>query len=149
MAVQAPFQVGFEEVFPHGAYVLAVEAAQDFDKIRDGVADTQVRDKESGERVWTVRVLDADPEARTSELKVKITATVQPVPPDELPGLPFRPVIFDGLMVTPYVKEGNGRARVAYSLRAKAMRAPAATTGDKDAKPAGTSARRSAESAAA
>ncbi len=129
MAVQPPFQVRFEDVFPHGAYVLAVEAAQDFDKIRDGVADTQVRDKESGERVWTVRVLDADPEARTSELKVKITAPVQPVPPEAIGSTPFRPVEFDGLTVTPYVKEGNGRSRVAYSLRAKSMHAPAGAKG--------------------
>ena len=128
MAVQTPIAVRFDDVFPAGAYVLAVEAAQDFDKIRAGVADSQVRDKDSGERVWTVRVLDADPEARTSEVKVKVVAPVQPVPPDTTGGTPFRPVEFDGLTLTPYVKEaaGGGRPRVAYSLRASVMRAPAA-----------------------
>jgi hypothetical protein len=124
MAVQPPFPVRFEDVFPHGAYVLAVEEARDFDKLRDGVPDTQARDKESGERIWTVRVLDADPEARTSELKVKIVAPVQPVAPEATGSIPFRPVEFDGLKVTPYVKEGNGRPRVAYSLRATGMHAP-------------------------
>jgi hypothetical protein len=49
----------------------------------------------------------------------------QPMVPPALDGLPFRPVEFDGLTVTPYVSEGQGRPRVAYSLRARAMRAPA------------------------
>jgi hypothetical protein len=48
----------------------------------------------------------------------------QPVPPPALDGLPFRPAEFDGLTVTPYVAEGAGRPRVAYSIRARAMRAP-------------------------
>ncbi|WP_224387528.1 hypothetical protein [Pseudonocardia sp. ICBG1293] len=60
-------------------------------------------------------VLDADPEARRSEktVVVKIAA-----------GLPFRPVEFDELTVTPYVQETGGRPRVAYSFRAAGMRAP-------------------------
>jgi hypothetical protein len=73
--------------------------------------------------------MDGDPTARTSEVKVKIAADVQPVPPSALPGTPFRPVEFDGLTVTPYVDSqrcnGRGdrcRARNASSLRAKAMR---------------------------
>jgi hypothetical protein len=42
--------------------------------------------------------------------------------PPEMPGLPFRPVVFDGLSVMPYVSEASGRPRVAFSLRAKGMR---------------------------
>ena len=38
--------------------------------------------------------------------------------------MPFRPVEFDGLTVTPYVDDKRGR--VAYSYRATGMRAPAA-----------------------
>jgi hypothetical protein len=38
-------------VFPHGAYVLGVEAVSDFDKVKAGVGDVQARDKETGERV--------------------------------------------------------------------------------------------------
>jgi len=43
---------------------------------------------------------------------------------------PFRPVEFEGLTVTPYVEElgrdrnGNVRTRVAYSFRARGVRAP-------------------------
>ena len=55
---------------------------------------------------------------------MKIAAQHQPVPPEAVTGVPFRPVEFDGLTVTPYVQENGGRPRVAYSLRATGMRAP-------------------------
>lgn len=64
----------------------------------------------------------------SKSVKVSIAAKHQPVPPEALAGLPFRPVEFDGLTVTPYVQDassgGRGRPKVAYSLRASAMRAP-------------------------
>lgn len=122
MAVPQRIPVRFEDVFPHGAYVLGVEAASDFEKVKAGLSDIQARDKDTGERVWSVRVLDADPAARKAELKVKIVAEVQPVPPDTLPGTPFRPVLFDGLTLTPYVDLAGPRPRLAYSLRATGMR---------------------------
>jgi hypothetical protein len=50
---------------------------------------------------------------------VKISADHQPVPPT---GTPFEAVEFDGMTVTPYVAN-NGR--MAYSLRATSLRAPA------------------------
>ncbi|WP_406113800.1 hypothetical protein [Kitasatospora purpeofusca] len=50
-------------------------------------------------------------------------APVLPVLPDAAPGLPFRPVEFDGLTVTAYV---NNSGRVAYSFKATGVRAPAA-----------------------
>jgi hypothetical protein len=51
----------FEYVFPHGCLFLGVEPATDFD--RRGQGDDQRRDKETGERVWLVKVMDLDPEA--------------------------------------------------------------------------------------
>ena len=114
------------DVFPHGAYLVSeVEPVRDFDKSSAG-RPVQAVDKESGLPVWAVSVLDADPEARRSDktVTVKIAATYQPVPPEAAAGLPFRPVEFDGLTVTPYVNESGGRARVAYSLRASGMHAP-------------------------
>jgi len=51
--------------------------------------DVQARDKDTGERVWVVRVLDADPAARQAEVKVKITGEVQPIPPEVMPGRRF------------------------------------------------------------
>ena len=87
----------------------------------------QAVDKETGLPVWAVSVLDADPDARKDgkTVTVKIAAPHQPVPPEAPAGLPFRPVEFEGLTVTPYVDE-QARAGSAYSLRATGMRAPQA-----------------------
>lgn len=125
MAVQGPFKTNFGELFPHGAYALAADALNDFDKVQAGVEDPQQRDKETGERIWVVRVIDNDPEARTNELKVKVVAPVMPVLPEPIAGTNFRPVEFDGLTVTPWVEETKtGRTRVAYSLKATGVREP-------------------------
>src|SRR3989337_2925956 len=75
--------VPFDYVFPHGALGLGVDAQLDFD--RRGEADDQARDKDSGERLWVVRVMDLDPEAgrfgRSTEVKVKVIAPHRPVLP--------------------------------------------------------------------
>jgi len=127
MAIKNKFPVAMGDVFPHGAFVVSeVEPVRDFDKSSPG-RPVQQTDKESGLPVWSVSVLDADPEARRTDktVTVKIAAPHQPVPPEAAAGLPFRPVEFDGLTVTPYVQESGGRPRVAYSFRAAGMRAPA------------------------
>ena len=125
MAVNGPFKVECGELFPHGLGVVgAVTQLDDFDaSTRE--ARVQARDKVSGLPVWQVEVMDFDPDARERTFKVKITAPVQPVPPNAIEGAPVRPVLLEGLTVTPYLKEtGNGRARVAYSLRASGLAAP-------------------------
>ncbi len=130
MAVPRRIPVAFGVVFPVGAFVVGVDPVNDFDKVRAGVADAQQRDEETGDLVWQVKVIDADPAARSNELKIRMTAAVQPVPPDLLPGTPFRPVEFDGLSLTPYIDRRNTeRPKIAYSLRASDMRAPGAGNG--------------------
>jgi hypothetical protein len=126
VAVQLPVPVRFEDVFPAGAYVLGVEPINDFEAVKAGVVDPQQRDKVTGERLWAVRVLDADPGSRKgqAEVAVKIAAPVQPVPPEASAGTPFRPVEFDGLALMPYVDTSKTRPRLAFSIRATAMRAP-------------------------
>ncbi|MFC5996021.1 plasmid replication, integration and excision activator [Pseudonocardia hispaniensis] len=126
MAINGRFKVSMGDVFPHGAYVVSeVEPVRDFEKSTRERA-VQATDKESGLLVWSVSVLDADPDARkdAKTVTVKIAASHQPIPPEAMAGLPFRPVEFDGLTVTPYVNDNGGRARIAYSLRATGMRAP-------------------------
>lgn len=126
MAINGRFRVSMADVFPAGAFVVGeVEAVRDFDKSTPE-RFVQAKDKETGELVWSVPVLDADESAPKSAktVVVKISAPVQPVPPEAVAGLPFRPVEFDGLTVTPYVDDK--RNRVAYSLRARAMHGPAA-----------------------
>lgn len=124
MAHTGRFKLAHGDLFPHGAYLVSeVEPVRDFDKSSPGVS-VQATDKESGLPVWSVSVLDADPDARKNQktVTVKIAAPHQPVPPEATPGLPFRPVEFEGLTVTPYVEDK--RNRVAYSYRAAGMRAP-------------------------
>ncbi|BAK37951.1 hypothetical protein MLP_49370 [Microlunatus phosphovorus NM-1] len=131
MAVQGPFQVVFEQVFPHGLGVVgAVAPMADFDaSTREN--RVQARDKDTGLPVWVVDVMDFDPDARERTFKVKITADIEPVVPPVVAGTPVRPVVLDGLTVTPYLKEvGNGRQKIAYSLRAASMAAPRQRTTD-------------------
>jgi hypothetical protein len=85
----------------------------------------QAVDRDTGELVWTVDVVDADPEARERTVRVKVLGSVQPVPPAAMEGAPFRPVEFEGLTATPYVATmASGRGRLAWSFRATGMRAP-------------------------
>ena len=133
MAVQQRMRVPFEDVFPAGAFMVGeVTPVEDFDLVRAAreagrePGDVQLRDKVSEKRVWQVRVVDADPEARKGQTEqvVKISADVQPVPPEMMEGLPFRPVMFEGLTVTAYIDESRSRARIAWSLRADGMASP-------------------------
>jgi hypothetical protein len=124
MAVPGRFPVSMEDVFPFGAYLIAeVAPVRDFEQSTREVF-VQQTDKETGLPLFAVTVLDADPQARKSEktVTVKIAAKYQPVPPEPAVGMPFPSVAFDDLVVTPYVDSKTGR--LAYSLRASALRAP-------------------------
>jgi hypothetical protein len=134
--------VPFDYVFPAGALFLGVEPATDFDK--RGQGDDQLRDKETGERIWVVRVLDLDPEAGkfggTKEFKIKLVAPQQPVPPTSaVPGYP--PMVeFTDVMLTPYVDSqrckgaaSKCRSRLAWSIKASAMTTPQQTSRPKAA----------------
>src|SRR3954452_21537267 len=118
------FPVSMADVFPHGVYAMSVEQAQDYDE-KSGRRSPS-KDKHTGELVWTVTVIDRDPEAREEQGKVKVTAPVQPVLSGEImPGSGLHAVEFTDLTITPYVNEGRagGRPRMAYSLRATDMHA--------------------------
>ena len=130
ITMKVPVPCGY--VFPAGCLFLGVEPATDFDK--RGQADDQVRDKDTGERVWLVKVLDLDEAAGkfggSKEVKVKVIAPVQPVPPTStVPGYPPA-VEFSDITLTPYTDSqrckgtGKCRARLAWSIRAGAMTEP-------------------------
>lgn len=114
MAIQGALPVEFGVVFPHGAFALGVEALTDFETKKPQL------DKDTGQPLWAVEVIDADPNARgkAKSQKVKVAAEHCPTLPDEVAGLPFRPVEFESMAVVPYVDESGRRPRVAYSLRA-------------------------------
>ncbi|GAA4198791.1 hypothetical protein [Actinocatenispora rupis] len=138
MAIQMGLRVEIPSIaaFPNNALFLGVQAETDFDK--RGQGDDQARDKQTGQRVWTVTAMDLDPDAakfgRNAQIKVKVLAEHQPVPPaSQIPGYP--PVIeFEGLQFTPYVDDKKCRApqdgrqhkckaQQTYSFRATGIRA--------------------------
>ena len=134
MSVSQRMRVPFGDVFPAGAYMVGeVEPVEDYEMIKAAKqagrdpGDVQLRDKVTEKRVWSVRVIDADPLARRgkSEVVVKVSADQQPVPPAATQGMPFRPIEFEELTVTPYVDENSGRPRQAFSFRALGIKAPA------------------------
>lgn len=123
MALQTAIPVSFEAFFPRGAFVVGeVEPVVKWSD--DGQRQGQDLDRISGHPLWQVRVIDADPDAKKGqgEVTVKIVSITEPQLPPEANGMPFRPAYFEGLTVTPYVREGQGRPRVAYSLRAREMK---------------------------
>jgi hypothetical protein len=86
MAMPRKIKVEFGEVFPFGVYAVSeVTALRDFDR-STAERPVQAVDEDSGLLVWTVDVVDADPEARKSNrhFTVKIAAPVQPVLPARL-----------------------------------------------------------------
>ena len=121
MALQGPIPVEFAAVFPRGAFTAGgFEPVRDFEASKAG-RFVQSKDKTTGLPMWVVDVIDADPQARDKTARVKVAAVDQPVLPTAPAGLPFIPVEFTGLTVTPYV---NQSGRLAYSLKATAVRVP-------------------------
>jgi hypothetical protein len=134
------YEITMDRLLPEGAWLVsAVEAIKDFDRSTPGPEGfVQALDRETGEAMWTVTVQSGDMEnapAWLQRFKVKIASSTMPELPPVMPGTPFRPVWFDGLIVVPYVddksctgpelgKRHRCRAKVAYSVRASGMRAP-------------------------
>jgi hypothetical protein len=116
-------------VFPQGCYLVGeVEPVKDFDKSTKE-RFVQARDKHTQELVWQVVVMDGDPKAKAAQktVVIKIMDNEEPKAPAIPPGMPCVPVTFDHLSVTPYVHQGTGR--LAYSFRAKGLRAVRPNTG--------------------
>ena len=121
MALQGPIPVEFGTVFPRGAFAAgAFEPVRDFEASKAG-RFVQSKDKATGLSLWTVEVIDADATTRARTVKVKVAAQVQPVLPNGPAGVPFVPVEFTGLTVTPYVTQAG---KLGYSLKASAVRSP-------------------------
>ncbi len=126
MAFQGAIPIDFGSVFPDGAYAAGVfEAVRDYERSKPDRFVQQL-DKANGLPVWSVDVIDADPQARDRTVKVKVAAEFQPTLPTAVAGSPFAAVEFTGMAVTPYVKEGT--TRVAYSFKATGVRAPSRGT---------------------
>lgn len=146
MAVARKLQLGHDEVFPHGAYLVSeVTAVVDFDRSTRENRVQQI-DADTGLPLWSVDVVDADPEARKKDrtVSVKMLGKVQPVPPANDGTFPFTHVVFENLTATLWVdsskcrppEEGRSHrcgAQAAWSLRADGMTAPGKSSATKAA----------------
>ena len=126
MAIKDFIPVRFELVFPYGAYLYS-EVMPVF-SYEDGKKQGQAVHPETGERMWSVTVIDGDPELKAAQkaVTVKLIAAVQPVPPDAVPGSPFTPVEFTDMAVKAYVAEsgfGGGRGRLTWTIQARGIAA--------------------------
>src|SRR3954453_6982373 len=120
MAMRRKLPVEFGVAFPYGAYAVGeVQPVRDYEKsTRERIV--QAVDPDTGLLLWSVDVVDADPEAKKSTrmLSVKIAARVQPVLPEGKDGTRFTPVEFDKLTATAYIEESGDFRRIAWSMRA-------------------------------
>lgn len=114
MAVEGRINVRHEDVFTQPVICLSVDPVEDFDKKRTGVGDPQELDKTTGMRLWSASILDPTAQQGRREIKVKIAANQQPVPPNGV----MAPVEFDGLQVVPYLDSNRAKPRVAIAYRA-------------------------------
>jgi hypothetical protein len=129
MAIQRRIIMRHNDVFAHGAYIVdGFEPVLDFQASpRADGSKPQATDKENGLPVWQITVIDADPEAGKKEksITVKVSAKVQPVPPENKSGTPFTLVEFSGLTATAWIDDSNKeRPRIAWSIRAMGIHAP-------------------------
>lgn len=124
MALNGPIKVACLDLFPHGLGVVGAVTASDDFEASSKERRVQARDKVTGLPLWQVDVMDFDPEARERTFRVKIAAPVQPVPPSAVEGVPVRPVVLEGLTVTPWLDDRGARPKIMYSLKATGLAAP-------------------------
>ena len=91
----------------------------------------------------------ADPSAdkdRDKSITVEFASRVQPVPPAAVAGLPFRPVVLEGLTVQPR-PEASGQAKwITWVVRATGMRPVGSGTTTSNSSAGGRSGNTSAQS---
>jgi hypothetical protein len=145
MAIKGAIPVAFDDVYPHGAFGSGeVEKVKDWDRssAKEFVqAEVEAMDPGSGEVVrlpaWSVVILDGDPTEKADPVVVQVLSRHQPVLPEPVAGLPFRPVVLEGMVIEAVVNRDkckapwDGRqhrcgARVAYKVWARGIRSPQA-----------------------
>lgn len=127
------FTVEFDEWFPQGLYLVGeIQPVTEYQSQEDKARNRPVRprlDEASGKRLF--RGTFADPSAekdREKSFAVEFACDHQPVPPDAVAGLPFRPVVLEGLTVQPRA-ETSGQAKwITWVVRATGMKAPGSAT---------------------
>ena len=121
----------FEEWYPEGLYLVGeIVPVTEYQSQEDRARNRPVRprtDEATGLPLF--RGTFADPAAekdREKSVTVEFAAKVQPVPPAAVAGVPFRPVVLEGMTVQPRA-EVSGQAKwITWVVRATGMTAPTA-----------------------
>lgn len=147
MAINGAIRVAFDEVFPHGAFVVSeVEDARDWDRsTRDNHVQQLVRDEEGNPvlveglevRVWQVQVMDGDPSVTMAQKMtvVRIASPRRPVAPATPEGQAGAPVELVDMSMRVYPdrkgcrapRQGEAhfcKARQAFEFWATDLRSP-------------------------
>lgn len=119
----------FDEWFPQGLFLVGeITAVMEYQSQEDRARNRPVRpriDEVSGLPLF--RGTFADPAAekeRDKSVTVEFACAYQPVPPEAVAGLPFRPVVLDGMTVAPRA-EVSGQAKwIIWTIHATGMRSP-------------------------
>jgi len=135
MAIQRELTVSFDEVFPHGAWLVsAVQPVRDYKRssrevtvqevVRDDGGNPALVDGEQ-QAIWQVEVVDGDEDVtgEAKKIRVKIVSVRRPVPPPLAPGTPFRPVVLEGLSVRAWVNTDRCRVEQGQPHRCGARQA--------------------------
>jgi hypothetical protein len=120
----------FDEWFPQGLFLVGeIVPVTEYQSQEDRARNRPVRprtDELTGLPLF--RGTFADPSAekdREKSVTVEFAAKVQPVPPPAAAGVPFRPVVLEGMSVQPRA-EVSGQAKwITWVIRATGMAAPA------------------------
>ena len=119
----------FDEWFPQGLFLVGeITAVMEYQSQEDRARNRPVRpriDEVSGLPLF--RGTFADPAAekeRDKSVTVEFACAYQPVPPEAVAGLPFRPVVLEEMTVAPRA-EVSGQAKwITWTIRAAGMRSP-------------------------
>jgi hypothetical protein len=126
-------KVDFDEWFPQGLFLVGeIQAVMEYQSQEDRARNRPVRpriDEATGLPLY--RGTFADPAAekdREKSLTVEFACAHQPVPPEPIAGLPFRPVVLEGMTVAPRA-EVSGQAKwIIWTIRATGMTPPSAAS---------------------
>jgi hypothetical protein len=131
----ARFAVDFDEWFPQGLYLVGeITPVREYQSQEDKARNRPVRprvDEVTGHPLF--RGTFADPSAekdREKSVTVEFACAHQPVPPAAVAGLPFRPVVLEGMTVAPRA-ETSGQAKwLTWTIRATGMKEPVDASAD-------------------
>jgi hypothetical protein len=144
----------FDEWYPEGLYLVGeIVPVTEYQSQEDRARNRPVRPRiDEATGLLLFRGTFADPSAekdREKSVTVEFAAKVQPVPPAAVPGVPFRPVVLEGMSVQPRA-EVSGQAKwITWVVRATGMTAPSVSANSTSKGAAGKASGESASRAVA